>query len=266
MKQLDIEEAVPVRSNREWWAVASTFCISALETKDSEMLSRLSLRTSVIAEVIASACLVGTPCDSSFLTCGNHLWPIRSGRHFDERLPDVAGEERRHSRRRRGGETTYQGERVDEEGAAAVGLDELRDAAGAGAGPHLLLPEVVVVVVQEHAAPARGCCGGSHLLPPGDAGGGGCASRWGAVGERAMKREAWEVRAARLRSRGAMTRIQPGFFCLIQSRQAWGGRRRKGQKRKTGRPVCQDKKSFSSFLFFFFIFLIHNTLTYLVFF
>uniref|UniRef100_A0A0A9D4X4 Uncharacterized protein n=1 Tax=Arundo donax TaxID=35708 RepID=A0A0A9D4X4_ARUDO len=32
------------------------------------MLSRLSLRTSVIAEVIASACLVGTPCDSSFLT------------------------------------------------------------------------------------------------------------------------------------------------------------------------------------------------------
>jgi hypothetical protein len=212
MKQLDIEEAVPVRSNREWWAVASTFCISALETKDSEMLSRLSLRTSVIAEVIASACLVGTPCDSSFLTCGNHLWPIRSGRHFDERLPDVAGEERRHSRRRRGGETTYQGERVDEEGAAAVGLDELRDAAGAGAGPHLLLPEVVVVVVQEHAAPARGCCGGSHLLPPGDAGGRGCASRWGAVGERAMKREAWEVQAARLRSRGAMTRIQPGFF------------------------------------------------------
>jgi hypothetical protein len=80
-----------------------------------------------------------------------------------------------------------------------------------------------------------------------------------------MKREAWEVRAARLRSRGAMTRIQPGFFFLIQSWQAWGGRRRKGQKRKTGRPVCQDKKSFSSFLFFF-IFLIHNTLTYLVFF
>jgi hypothetical protein len=167
MKLLDIEEVVLIRSNREWWAVAITFCISALETKDSEMLSRLSLRTSVIAEVIASACLVGTPCDSSFLTCDHHLWPIRSGRHFDELLSDVAGEERRHSRRRRGGETTYQGERVDEEGAAAVGLDELRDAAGAGAGAHLLLPEVVAVV-QEHAAPARGCCGGGggHLLPP----------------------------------------------------------------------------------------------------
>ena len=52
-----------------------TFCISALETKDSEMLSRLSLRTSVIAEVIASACLVGTPCDSSFLTCERHDHP-----------------------------------------------------------------------------------------------------------------------------------------------------------------------------------------------
>jgi hypothetical protein len=218
MKLLDIEEVVLIRSNREWWAVAITFCISALETKDSEMLSRLSLRTSVIAEVIASACLVGTPCDSSFLTCDHHLWPIRSGRHFDELLSDVAGEERRHSRRRRGGETTYQGERVDEEGAAAVGLDELRDAAGAGAGAQLLLPEMVAVV-QEHAAPARGCCGGGggHLLPPpplplatreaaGARAGGEQLGAW------AMKREAWEVRAARLRSRGAMTRIQPGFF------------------------------------------------------
>jgi len=34
----------------------NTFCISALE-----MLSRLSLRTSVMAEVMASACLVRTP-------------------------------------------------------------------------------------------------------------------------------------------------------------------------------------------------------------
>jgi hypothetical protein len=40
----------------------------------------------------------------------------------------------------------YQGEGVDEDGMAAVGLDQLRDAAGVGAGPHLqllLLPGVM---------------------------------------------------------------------------------------------------------------------------
>jgi hypothetical protein len=40
----------------------------------------------------------------------------------------------------------YQGEGVDEDGVAAIGLDQLQDAVGAGVGPHLqllLLPEVV---------------------------------------------------------------------------------------------------------------------------
>ena len=48
---------------------------------------------------------------------------------------------------RRGGEIAYEGEGVDEEGAATIGLDELRDAAGvAGRGrPPLLRPLVLAV-------------------------------------------------------------------------------------------------------------------------
>jgi hypothetical protein len=104
-----------------------TFCISALETKDMEMLSRLSLRTSVMADVMASDCLVGTPCDYSFLTCGHHLWLIRLGKHFSKHLSDITApeqKERQHSREPQGGET-YLGEGVDEDGVAAVGLDQL---------------------------------------------------------------------------------------------------------------------------------------------
>jgi hypothetical protein len=102
-----------------------TFCISALETEDLEKLSRLSLRISVMADVMASACLVGTPYDSNFLTCGHHLWLIRSGKHFSEHLSDIVAperEERQHSREPQGGEM-YQGEGVDEDGMVAVGLD-----------------------------------------------------------------------------------------------------------------------------------------------
>jgi len=56
----------------------------------------------------------------------------------------------------------YQGEGVDEEGAAAVGLDELRDGAGAGRGRRPPL-RPLLVPVQEHRAPA-GDGGGGHLL------------------------------------------------------------------------------------------------------
>jgi hypothetical protein len=146
-----------------------------------------------MADVMASACLVGTPCDSSFLTCGRHLWPIRAQAGISA---NTSREERRGGIRgnREGATTAYQGEGVDEEGAAAVGLDELRDAAGAGAGPHLLLLLLPEVVVQEHAAPARGCCG--HLLPPRDAERSGRGREPGyEAGE--------EARAARLRFRGA---------------------------------------------------------------
>jgi hypothetical protein len=40
----------------------------------------------------------------------------------------------------------YQGEGVDKDGVVSVGLEQLQDAMGAGAGPHLqllLLPKVV---------------------------------------------------------------------------------------------------------------------------
>jgi hypothetical protein len=75
--------------------VAITFCISASETKGSEMLSRLPLRTSMMAGVMASAFLVGAPCDLGFLTCDHHLWSIRSGKHFNEHPSSKHPNERR---------------------------------------------------------------------------------------------------------------------------------------------------------------------------
>jgi hypothetical protein len=47
----------------------------------------------VIAEVIASACLVGTPCDSSFLTCRRTRisnWPEHSSEHLMGACPSLA--------------------------------------------------------------------------------------------------------------------------------------------------------------------------------
>lgn len=59
-------------------------------------------------------------------------------------------------------EARYQGEGVDEEGAAAVGLDELRDAPR-GANPPVRLPQLLLLLLQEQPAPARDSrCG--HLL------------------------------------------------------------------------------------------------------
>lgn len=155
------------------------------------MLSRLSLRTSVMAEVIASACLVGTPCDSSFLTCErhDHPGPRQQLAGAFRRTPLGRKPKRSESTVRRDpGGLAYQGEGVYEEGAAAVGLDELRDGAGAGRGRPPLRP--LLVPVQERRAPAS--YGSGHglllllLLPlprdaAADGGGVGGASRWGAV-------------------------------------------------------------------------------------
>ena len=47
----------------------------------------------MIAEVIASACLVGTPCDSSFLTCRRTRisnWPEHSSEHLTGASPALA--------------------------------------------------------------------------------------------------------------------------------------------------------------------------------
>jgi hypothetical protein len=52
---------------------------------------------------------------------------IHSGKHFSEHLSDITSperEERQHSREPQGGEM-YQGEDADEDGVAAVGLDQL---------------------------------------------------------------------------------------------------------------------------------------------
>jgi hypothetical protein len=176
-----------------------------------------------MADVMASACLVGTPCDSSFLTCGRHLWPIRAQAGISA---NTSREERRGGIRgnREGATTAYQGEGVDEEGAAAVGLDELRDAAGAGAGPHLLLLLLPEVVVQEHAAPARGCCG--HLLHPRDA-----------ERSRAMKRERRRGRLGFVSGeRGLEEPLQLNLGKGVEG-QACGGRGR----------VCQKGKKMRSF-------------------
>lgn len=55
-----------------------TFSICPLETKVWATFSKLSFKTSVIADVIASACLEGTPCASKLLTCRNNQVPCHS--------------------------------------------------------------------------------------------------------------------------------------------------------------------------------------------
>lgn len=46
----------------------TTLCISTFDTNDWDTFSKLSFNTSVMAEVIASACFEGIPCPSSLLT------------------------------------------------------------------------------------------------------------------------------------------------------------------------------------------------------
>jgi hypothetical protein len=43
---------------------------------------RLSLRTSVMADLIASTCFVGTPCNSSFLTCKHNHTPTNTNTYL----------------------------------------------------------------------------------------------------------------------------------------------------------------------------------------
>lgn len=46
-----------------------TFCISASETNERAIFSKLSFKTSMIRDVITSACFEGTPCASNLRTC-----------------------------------------------------------------------------------------------------------------------------------------------------------------------------------------------------
>lgn len=87
-----------------------TFCISALETKDWATLSRLWFKTSVMEDVMASACFEGMPCASNPLTYQNqeHLEIIQNADTSNRPV------------------SSYQRQGVDEESPLSIGLPELR--------------------------------------------------------------------------------------------------------------------------------------------